>query len=46
MTLFWRLYCQLSTDFTHCSVSTVDFERVNASWVSPDIADERIMQFE
>ena len=35
MTLFWRLYCWFWTDFTHVSgVSTVDFEQVNAGWVS------------
>ena len=33
MTLLWCLYCQLLTDFTHCStVSMFDFEQVNTSW--------------
>ena len=33
MTPLWYLQCQLLTDFTCCStVSTVDFERVNAGW--------------
>ena len=31
MTSFWCLYCQLWTDFTHCSgVSVVDFKQENA----------------
>ena len=31
MTLFWCLYCYISTNYTHYSgVSFVDFERVNA----------------
>ena len=32
-TLFWCLYCQTWTDFTHSSgVTIIDFEQVNASW--------------
>ena len=34
MTLFWCLYCQLSTDLAHSSgVSEGDFDRVNAGSV-------------
>ena len=34
VTSFWCCYCQLWTDFTHCSgVSIVDFEQINAGWV-------------
>ena len=32
---FWWVYCELWTDFTHCSdVYIVDVEQENAGWVS------------
>ena len=34
LTLFWCLYFELGTYFTHCSgVCLVDFEQGTASWV-------------
>ena len=34
MPSFWCLYCELGTNFTHCSAFFfVDFEQVNAGWV-------------
>ena len=31
--VFWCLYCEIWTDFTHCSgVSIAEFELVKAGW--------------
>ena len=39
---FWCLYCQLWTNFTHCSgVSIADFEKVNLGWVEAFRAVQR-----
>ena len=37
LTSFRGLYCLLSTDFTNCfGISFVNFEQVNACWVTGD----------